>query len=75
MTVGDSIKRAAEGTKNVTEKAVDAVETKVSDVTDTVQDALHDAGQKIQGAVGRDGSESFNPRRRRCRSGVRRAGQ
>ncbi|GGI74906.1 hypothetical protein G3N30_10865 [Microbacterium lacticum] len=54
MTVGDSIKRAAEGTKNVTEKAVDAVETKVSDVTDTVQDALHDAGQKIQGAVGRD---------------------
>jgi len=57
MTVGDSIKRAAQGTKNVTEKVVDAVETKVSDVTDTVQDALHDAGEKIHGAVGRDEDE------------------
>ncbi len=54
MTVGDSIKRAAQGTKNVTEKVVDAVETTVSDVTDTAQDALHNAGEKIQGAVGHD---------------------
>lgn len=54
MTVGDNIKRAAQGTKNVTEAVVDAVETKVNDVTDTVQDALHDAGEKIHGAVGQD---------------------
>lgn len=54
MTVGDSVKRAAEGTKNVTEKVVDAVEAKVSDVTDTVENAVHGAGEKIHGAVGRD---------------------
>ncbi len=54
MTIGDSIKRAAQGAKNVTENVVDAVETKVSEVTDTVEDALHDAGEKIHGAVGHD---------------------
>ena len=51
MTVGDSIKRAAQGTKNVTEKVVDAVETKVSDVTDTVQDAVLDQAASEKAGV------------------------
>lgn len=53
MTAGDRIKRAAEGTKNVTGRVVDAVETKINDVTDTVQDAVHDAGDRVHDVAGR----------------------
>lgn len=34
--------------------AVESLETKINDVTDTVEDALRDAGEKIHGAVGRE---------------------
>jgi hypothetical protein len=53
MTAGDSIKHAAEGTKKVTDRVVDAVETKVNEVTDTVQEALKGAGDKVHHAAGR----------------------
>jgi hypothetical protein len=54
MTAGESIKKAAQGTKNVTDRVVDAVEDKVDDVSDTVQDALQKAGDKIHKAAGGD---------------------
>ncbi len=54
MNVGDSIKKAAEGTKNVTERVVDAVEGKINDVTDAVQDTFRDAGNKVHEAAGGD---------------------
>ncbi len=54
MTAGDSFKHAADGTKNVTDTVVDAVEGKINQVTDVVQDALQTAGDKIHGAVGGD---------------------
>lgn len=57
MTVGDSIKRAAQGTKNVTDKVVDAVESKISDVTDTIHDAAYDASDRIHKATGREPKE------------------
>lgn len=57
MTVGDGIKRAAQATKNVTEKVVDVVEAKVNDVTDAVEGSIHTVGEKIHRAVGRDEAE------------------
>ena len=54
MTAGESIKHAAEGTKNVTDNVVDAVEDKINEITDIVQDALHDAGDKIHKAASSD---------------------
>lgn len=52
MTAGEGIKKAAEGTKNVTGRVVDAVEDKVNEVTDTVQHALHRSGENIHEAAG-----------------------
>lgn len=54
MTAGESIKKAAQGTKNVTERVVDAVEDKIGDVTDAVQDALQKAGDKVHEATDSD---------------------
>ncbi len=52
MTAGEGIKKGAEGTKNVTDKVVDAVEGKINDVTDTVEHALKAAGGKVHEAAG-----------------------
>lgn len=57
MTAGEGIKKAADGTKHVTDRVVDAVEDKVNDVTDAVQDALQRAGDKIHGAASRPESQ------------------
>lgn len=54
MTAGDSIKKAGQATKNVTDRVVDAVEGKINDVTDAVQDTLREAGNKIHQAAGGD---------------------
>jgi len=54
ITAGGSIKKAAQGTENVTERVVDAVEDKIDDVTDAVQDAVQKAGDKIHEATGGD---------------------
>jgi hypothetical protein len=57
MTAGESIKKAAEGTKSVTEQVVDAVEDKIDDVTDAVQDAVQKAGGKVHEATSGDAKE------------------
>ena len=51
MTAGESIKKAAQGTKNVTDRVVDAVEDKVDDVTDAEWDSEG-------GALERDGDDA-----------------
>lgn len=63
MTAGDSIKKAAQGTKNVTERVVDAVEGTINDVTDSVQGAVQHAGDKIHSAAGGEASERPKPKR------------
>lgn len=52
MTAGEGIKKAGKGVKNVTDRVVDAVEGKVNEVTDIVQDALHRSGENIHKAAG-----------------------
>ncbi len=52
MTAGEGIKKAGEATKNLTDRVVDAVEDKVNEVTDIVQDALHRSGENIHKAAG-----------------------
>ncbi len=52
MTAGEGIKKAGDGTKNVTDRVVDAVEGKVNQVTDAVEGALHHAGDKIHESAG-----------------------
>ncbi len=59
MTAGEGIKTGAEATKNDTDRAVDAVEAKVNEVTDTVADALNTAGEKIHAAAGKPSKEQM----------------
>jgi len=54
MTAEDSVKHAAEGTKNAADRVVDTVEGKINDVTDAVEEAMRDAGDKIHRAAGGD---------------------
>jgi hypothetical protein len=58
MTAGEGIKKAAAGTKNVTDKTVDAVESKVDEVTDAVEGALKKAADTVHKHAGRDGSHT-----------------
>ena len=51
MTAGEGIKRGAEGTKNVTDKTVDAVENKVNDVTSAVGHAMESAVNSVHRAA------------------------
>ncbi|CAN5322990.1 hypothetical protein BH09ACT6_BH09ACT6_03330 [soil metagenome] len=54
MTAGESIKKGAEGTKNLTDKIVDAVEGKINDITDSVEKGLQAAGDKIHEAASQE---------------------
>ncbi len=54
VTAGEGIKKGAEGTKNVTDKSVDAVEAKINKVTDTVEGALRKAADAVHSQAGRD---------------------
>jgi hypothetical protein len=56
MTAGESIKKSAEGAKNVTDTSVDAVETKVNEITDTVESAVKSVADKIHHQAGQDKS-------------------
>jgi len=52
MTAGEGIKKGAEGTKDVTDKSVNAVEAKIDEVTDTVENALKTAAGSIHRQAG-----------------------
>jgi hypothetical protein len=54
MSVGDHIKSASEGASHLTQRIVDAVENKVNDVTDAVEDAAHAVGKKVRDIAGSD---------------------
>lgn len=56
MTAGESIKKSAEGAKDVADKSVDAVEAKINEITSTVEDALKGAADKIHHQAGQDTS-------------------
>ncbi|MHA7984892.1 hypothetical protein ACX9R5_03720 [Rathayibacter sp. CAU 1779] len=56
MTAGESLKKSAEGTKNVTDRVVDSVEKKINDVTDTVSHAMGSAADGIHHAASQDQS-------------------
>ena len=51
MTAGEGVKKAAEGAKNVTDRVVDAVEAKINQATDAVEDAVHRGGAKVHEAA------------------------
>jgi hypothetical protein len=54
MTAVEGIMNGAEGTKNVTDKSVNAFEMKLDEVTDTVEGALQTAADSIHSQAGQD---------------------
>jgi len=57
MSVGDHIKSASEGASHLTQRVVDAIEKKVNDITEAVEDAAATTAKKVRDIAGDNDAE------------------